>query len=286
MTTSQDAPTDAAPLITVDVWTDVVCPWCYIGESRLQDAIEAEGLTGQVHVRAHSFELDPTSPVGGSQDNIEHLARAKGMPAGQVREMEAQIKAMAEEIGREYTTERPMANTRGVHRVMQAVGAEHGTDAATAFFLDLRRGYFTGALNPFEADVVIAHAVSAGLEEQVAREALEGGAHDEAVEAEVREAASMGARGVPFFLFNDKYTAPGARRRTPSARRAADRRGSAGRARRGGAGMSATDRTHDDDAAEATRRPASAPTPHSPTPHRPAPSDPRGPSRSRPRRAR
>lgn len=210
MTTSQDAPTDAAPLITVDVWTDVVCPWCYIGESRLQDAIEAEGLTGQVHVRAHSFELDPTSPVGGSQDNIEHLVRAKGMPAEQVREMEAQIKAMAEEIGREYTTERPMANTRGVHRVMQAVGAEHGADAATAFFLELQRGYFTGALNPFEADVVIAHAVSAGLEEQVAREALEGGAHDEAVEAEVREAASMGARGVPFFLFNDKYTAPGA----------------------------------------------------------------------------
>ena len=210
MTTSQDAPTDAAPLITVDVWTDVVCPWCYIGESRLQDAIEAEGLTGQVHVRAHSFELDPTSPVGGSQDNIEHLVRAKGMPAEQVREMEAQIKAMAEEIGREYTTERPMANTRGVHRVMQAIGATHGADAATTFFLELQRGYFTGALNPFEADVVLSRAVAAGLEEQVAREALEGGAHDEAVEAEVREAASMGARGVPFFLFNDKYTAPGA----------------------------------------------------------------------------
>jgi len=211
MTAAQDAPTATdARLITVDVWTDVVCPWCYIGESRLQDAIEAEGLGGQVHVRAHSFELDPTSPVGGGQDNIEHLVRAKGLPAEQVRQMEAQIKTMAEEIGREYSTERPMANTRGVHRVMQAIGEAHGADAATGFFLALQRGYFTGSLNPFEADVVVSHAVAAGLDEQAAREALEGGSHDEKVEAEVREAASMGARGVPFFLFNDKYTAPGA----------------------------------------------------------------------------
>jgi predicted DsbA family dithiol-disulfide isomerase len=211
MTQAPDASTDSpAPLITVDVWTDVVCPWCYIGESRLQDAIEAEGLAGQVHVRAHSFELDPTSPVGGGQDNVQHLVRAKGLPVEQVREMEAQIKAMAEEIGRDYATERPMANTRGVHRVMQAIGVAHGADAATGFFLELQRGYFTGALNPFEAEEVVSRAVAAGLDEQTAREALEGGSHDEAVEAEVREAASMGARGVPFFLFNDKYTAPGA----------------------------------------------------------------------------
>jgi predicted DsbA family dithiol-disulfide isomerase len=208
--TQDDPDASAAPLITVDVWTDVVCPWCYIGESRLHDAIEAEGLTGQVHLRAHSFELDPTSPTEAVKDNVEHLVVAKGMPEEQVRQMETQIQEMAREIGREYVTDRPMANTRGVHRVMQALGEARGIDAATAFFMELQRGYFTGASNPFEAEAVITRAVEAGLDEQVARAAHAGRTHDEQVEAEVREASSMGARGVPFFLFNDKYTAPGA----------------------------------------------------------------------------
>ncbi|MDN6304041.1 MAG: DsbA family oxidoreductase [Brachybacterium sp.] len=210
---SQDpaAPSEAtSPLITIDVWADVVCPWCYIGESRLHDAIEAEGLTGRVHLRAHSFELDPTSPTDSVQDNIAHLVEAKGMPEEKVREMEAQIQEMAREMGREYVTGRPIANTRAVHRVMQALGEARGIDAATAYFLELQRGYFTGTADPFDPGAVIARAVGAGLDEQVARDAHAGRTHDEEVEAEVREAASMGARGVPFFLFNDKYTAPGA----------------------------------------------------------------------------
>src|SRR5699024_1361503 len=185
---SQDpaAPAEAtSPLITVDVWTDVVCPWCYIGESRLHDAIEAEGLTGQVRVRAHSFELDPTSPTDSVRDNVAHLVEAKGMPEEEVREMEGRIQQMAQDIGREYVTGRPMANTRAVHRVMQALGEARGAEAATAFFMDLQRGYFTGTADPFEAESVVARAVGAGLDERTARGAHAGSTHDEKVEAEV-----------------------------------------------------------------------------------------------------
>ena len=132
------------------------------------------------------------------------------MPEAEVRKMETQIQEMAREIGREYVTGRPMANTRGVHRVMQALGEAHGIDAATTFFMELQRGYFTGTADPFDAAAVIARAVEAGLDEQVARAAHAGQTHDDKVASEVQEAASMGARGVPFFLFNDKYTAPGA----------------------------------------------------------------------------
>ncbi|MGP5252402.1 DsbA family oxidoreductase [Brachybacterium alimentarium] len=203
-------PAPAEPLITVDVWTDVVCPWCYIGESRLHDAIAAEGLEDQVHVRAHSFELDPTAPTDTVRDNVAHLVAAKGMPEEKVREMEGQIQAMAQELDRAYVTDRPMTNTRGVHRVMQAIGEAHGVDAATDFFMDLQRGYFTGSSDPFDADAVVARAVEAGLPEAAARAAHAGETHDAQVEADVREAVQMGARGVPFFLFNDKYTAPGA----------------------------------------------------------------------------
>lgn len=200
----------AAPLISIDVWTDVVCPWCYIGESRLHDAIAAEGLEDQVRIRAHSFELDPTSPTDSGHNNVDHLAETKGMPRDQVLEMEAQIQGMATELGREYVTERPMANTRGVHRVMQAISQARGTDAATEFFMQLQRGYFTGTLDPFDAEVVTSRAVEAGLDATTAQEAFTGASHDELVETEVREAAQMGARGVPFFVFNDKYSAPGA----------------------------------------------------------------------------
>ena len=210
-TTGPSTPTGATePLITVDVWTDVVCPWCYIGESRLHDAIAAEGLEGQVHVRAHSFELDPTSPADTVRDNIAHLVAAKGMPEEKVREMEAQIQEMAKELGREYVIGRPMANTRGVHRVLQAIREASGVDAATDYFMDLQRGDFTGASNPFDVETVVARAVQAGLPEDAARAAFAGGTHDAEVEADVREAVQMGARGVPFFLFNDTYTAPGA----------------------------------------------------------------------------
>lgn len=210
-TTSAPEPASAPePLITVDVWTDVMCPWCYIGESRLHDAIEAEGLSGQVHIRAHSFELDPTSPTDSVRDNVSHLVASKGMPEEQVREMESQIKGMAEEIGREYVTDRPMANTRGVHRVMQAVAAEAGEDAGTEFFMQLQRGYFTGESDPFDTETVVAAAATAGLGEDVARAALSGTSYDEQVEIDVQQAVQLGARGVPFFVFNEKYSAPGA----------------------------------------------------------------------------
>ena len=208
--TEPTPPATAEPLITVDVWTDVVCPWCYIGESRLQDAIEAEGLSGQVHIRAHSFELDPTSPTDSVRDNVSHLVASKGMDEEQVREMEAQIKGMAEEIGREYVTERPMASTRGVHRVMQAVAAGAGEDAGTEFFMQLQRGYFTGRSDPFDAETVVAGATAAGIGEDVARAALSGHSYDEQVEIDAQQAVQLGARGVPFFVFNEKYSAPGA----------------------------------------------------------------------------
>lgn len=200
----------STPLITVDVWTDVVCPWCYVGEARLHDAIAAEGLQDQVRVRAHSFELDPTAPAEAERSAIEAVAARKGIPVGKMREMESQIQAMAHELGREYRTDRPSATTRPVHRVLQALTEASGGEAATGFFLDLQRGYFTGALNPFEESVVIDRAVEAGLSPEVARDAYSGRTHDQAVDAEVRQAAAMGARGVPFFLFNDTYTAPGA----------------------------------------------------------------------------
>lgn len=201
--------------ILVDLWTDLVCPWCYLGEARLHDAIEAEGLTGRVHLRLHSFELDPTAPVGEAHSNIAHLVQAKGMPEADVRAMETQIQQLAAELDRDYAMERPMAGTRAVHRVMQAVRAAgttdaSGDDAAAAFLLGLQRDYFAGRVDPFDAEQVIPRAGEAGLDQQTARAAWEGAAGEVAVAEDVALARELGVRGVPFFVFDETYSAPGA----------------------------------------------------------------------------
>lgn len=216
--------------ILVDLWTDLVCPWCYLGEARLHDAIEAEGLAGRVHLRLHSFELDPTAPVSEARSNIAHLVQAKGMAEDEVRAMEEQIQQLAGELGRDYALERPMASTRAVHRVMHAVRAAAADDtggeqAAAAFFLGLQRAYFAGRVNPFDAEQVIARAVETGLAPEAARAAWEGTtnvgtasegtsgvgtASENAVADDVALAREIGVRGVPFFVFDETYSAPGA----------------------------------------------------------------------------
>ena len=165
------------------------------------------------------------------RDNVAHLVTAKGMPEEKVREMEGQIQAMAQEIDRAYVTDRPMASTRGVHRVMQAIGEAQGIDAATDFFLELECGYFTATSNPFDVEAVVARAVDAGLPETAARAAqCRGRRMTRRSRPTGGQAAQMGARGVPFFLFNDKYTASWstAAGRLPSGP-AADRRRGSGR---------------------------------------------------------
>ena len=108
-----------------------------------------------------------------------------------------------------------MANTRAVHRVMQAVHSSAGESpageqAAAAFFLGLQRDYFASRVDPFDAEQVIARAVEAGLEQDTARSAWEGATGEEAVADDVALAQEIGVRGVPSFVFDETYSAPGA----------------------------------------------------------------------------
>lgn len=213
MTTPADSPSTPQPLIEIDVWTDVVCPWCYIGEGRLYDAIEAEGLSDKVRLRARSFELDPTSPAEVTQTSTEMLAAKMGVSSDVARAKDSEVAGLAAELGRDFALDRPFANTRAIHRVMQAINAAHPDDngaAGTAFFLDLQRGYFSGTLNPFKETAIVSAATAHGLPEDEARAALTSTEADAAVAEEIQAARQMGAGGVPFFVFNGKFAAPGA----------------------------------------------------------------------------
>lgn len=195
--------------ITVDIWTDVVCPWCYVGEARLQEAIKAEGLEDVVQIQAHSFELDPSAPaMAGAENNVDHLVKKLGRSEDEVRGMEEQIKGLAAEVDMPYAIDRPMANTRAIHRVVQAAAAK---GQGNELFRTLQGGYFSGEINVFDEDVLIAEATKFGLSEDEVREALKDTSeHEEAVRQDIGRARQLGVTGVPFMLFNHQYAAPGA----------------------------------------------------------------------------
>lgn len=199
----------ASEPITIDIWTDVVCPWCYVGEGRLQEAIRAENLEDVVQIYAHSFELDPSAPeMESAENNIAHLVKKLSRPEATVRQMEEQIQGLAGAIDLPYATDRPMANTRAIHRLVQAAAA---IGRGNELFRTLQRGYFTNELSVFDKDALVAEAVKVGLTEEVAREALnESSVYEDAVAKDIARARQLGVTGVPFMVFNQKYAAPGA----------------------------------------------------------------------------
>ncbi|SMY11073.1 DsbA family oxidoreductase [Brevibacterium jeotgali] len=211
--------------VRIDVWTDLVCPWCYVGQGRLERAIADEGV--DVDLVVHSFELDPSAPhargdssapdgavpsVGAVPSNIDYLITAKGMPREQVVAMEERVGGLAAELDMPYAQERPMANTRTLHRVVQTVAATVDEATAAVLFSQLQGGYFAGTFDPFDTDSLVQRAVEAGAPEEAVRRAAAGESAeaDDAVEADIARARSLGAQGVPFMVFDDRVAAPGA----------------------------------------------------------------------------
>lgn len=129
--------------VRVDVWTDLSCPWCYVGKHRLTQAIDASGIDAQVVL--HSFELHPEWPAGVAVPVLEVATHVHGVGPEQARTMEERMARQARSEGLAFTVDRPVANTFDVHRVLH-LAAEHGV--GDAFFTDVQSEYFAGRLNP------------------------------------------------------------------------------------------------------------------------------------------
>ncbi|GAA4506634.1 DsbA family oxidoreductase [Brevibacterium yomogidense] len=226
MTASEATTAEGATrTVRIDVWTDLVCPFCYVGQARLDRAIRDEGV--DVDLVVHAFELDPTSPpvhgvhgvhgdgaslLGGAPTNIDHLVQAKGMSRDQVMAMEARIGDMAAEVDMPYVPERPVGNTRGLHRVVQTVASTLGARVAADLFTCIQNGYFAGTFDPYDTEAVVRAAIEAGAAEQVVRAAMTGvsAEAEAAVEADIIRARELGVQGVPFMVFDNRMAAPGA----------------------------------------------------------------------------
>jgi predicted DsbA family dithiol-disulfide isomerase len=193
----------AVASLTVEIWSDVVCPWCYIGKRRFEAAVEQFG--GEVEVVWRSFELDPSAPAVREHTATEHLAAKYGMSVEQAEASHVKMTELAAQEGLEYHFERARGgNSFDAHRLIH-LAAAHGKQGEAQE--RVMRGYFTEGLPIGDREALIALGDELGLD---ARAALESDEYADAVREDEMLAQRIGIQGVPFFVLGRRYGVSGA----------------------------------------------------------------------------
>ncbi|MBD5235049.1 MAG: DsbA family oxidoreductase [Barnesiella sp.] len=198
-------------MMTITIWSDFACPYCYIGETRLQQAIEQLGMTDDVVIDYRAFELDPYAPKEVTTTTPERFATKYRLTVPQAEAQIEEISSLGREVGIDFryaTTQ--YSNTRDAHRLMKMAEAEY--DRATVGRLNeaLFAAYFTENLVLADHKVLVDKAVSVGMDEKAVREMLDSERYADEVRFDEREAAMRGVRGVPYMVFNGGFSVPGA----------------------------------------------------------------------------
>jgi predicted DsbA family dithiol-disulfide isomerase len=192
----------------VEIWSDVVCPWCAIGKRRFEAALARFEHRDEVTVQWRSFELDPTAPRERDGTLTTHLAEKYGTTPEQALGMIGQMSETAAVEGWEFHLQHARGgNTVDAHRLIH-LGAEHGIQDAVKE--RLLRAYLTEGERIGDPETLARLAVDAGLDEADVREVLDGDRHLDAVRADERQARAYGISGVPFFVVDAKYGVSGA----------------------------------------------------------------------------
>ena len=192
----------------VEIWADVVCPWCYLGKRRFEQALDRFPHRDEVEVIYRSFELDPAAPPGVTRPTVDVLASKYGMGPEQARDAQRQMEQRAAQDGLTFRMEGLRSgNTRDAHRLLHLARAR-GRQAEMAE--RLYRAYFTDQASVFDHASLAGLAADAGLDRDEALAVLAGGEYSPAVEADEEVARSFGISGVPFFVIDRRYGISGA----------------------------------------------------------------------------
>ncbi|MGW4702635.1 DsbA family oxidoreductase [Streptomyces sp. NPDC004285] len=188
----------------VEIWSDIACPWCYIGKARFEKGLVAFAHRDDVEVVHRSFELDPNRAKGDTGPVLEMLAKKYGRTLDEARAMEAHVASNAHSEGLGYRTEgRDHGNTFDIHRLLH-LARERGRQSE---LLDLAyRANFAEERSVFDTETLVTLGVEAGLDATEVRAVLaDETAYADAVREDEREAAELGANGVPFFVLDRRY---------------------------------------------------------------------------------
>jgi predicted DsbA family dithiol-disulfide isomerase len=194
--------------LTIEIWSDVVCPWCYIGKRRFEAALERFEHRDEVSVLWRSFELDPDAPVNPDGSATERLAAKYGMSLERAEGMHANMTGLAAQDGLEYHLDLARGgNTFAAHRLIHEA-AVHGHQAAAQE--RLMRAYFTEGEPISDRETLIRLVAELGVDADEARAALEHDRFSEDVREDEALASQLGIQGVPFFVVERRYGVSGA----------------------------------------------------------------------------
>lgn len=197
--------------ISIDVWSDIACPWCYIGKRNLETGLAAAAADENapvVEVTFHSFELSPDTPVDFEGSESDYLAQHKGISVEQAKQMTDRVTGIAADAGLRYRFDiLKHTNTVKAHELLH-FAKEQGRQHELAE--RLMAAYFEEGRHLGQEDELVALAVDAGLDAGAAREALRSGRFLTAVREDQAQAAAYGINGVPFFVIDGKYGVSGA----------------------------------------------------------------------------
>ncbi|MBB3085248.1 DsbA family oxidoreductase [Geodermatophilus sabuli] len=194
--------------VRIEVWSDVVCPWCYIGKRRLETALARFPHRDQVEVVWRSYQLDPTASEGETHATLPALAAKYGRSEEEMRATMRHVEETAAAEGLDYSlADGVSGNTRLAHELLH-LAAEHGLQGQMQE--RLLHAHFEERRSVFDVEALVPLAAEVGLDEAEVRAALGDSRYRHAVSQDVRTAQALGATGVPFFVVDRKYGAAGA----------------------------------------------------------------------------
>ncbi len=192
----------------VEIWSDVVCPWCYLGKRRFEQALDAFDHRDQVDVVYRSFELDPSAPTNVSTPTVDLLAGKYGMSIQQANDAQRQMEQRAAADGLTFNMDGLLSgNTRDAHRLLHLAKARGRQPELTE---RLHRAYFTEQTSIFDHSSLSALAVEVGLDSDEVERVLAGDEYAHEVAEDEAIAGQLGATGVPFFVIDRRYGISGA----------------------------------------------------------------------------
>jgi predicted DsbA family dithiol-disulfide isomerase len=191
-----------------EIWSDVVCPWCYLGRRNFEQALAGFAHRGEVEVTYRSFELDPAAPLGVTTPTVELLAGKYGMNPAQAHDAQRQMEQRAAQRGLTFHMDGLRSgNTRDAHRLLHLAKARGRQEELAE---RLHRGYFTDQASVFDRASLGDLAADAGLDRDEAVAVLAGDEYGPDVDTDEQMARSLGVTGVPFFVFGRRYAVSGA----------------------------------------------------------------------------
>ncbi|WP_206367969.1 DsbA family oxidoreductase [Sphingobacterium psychroaquaticum] len=192
----------------IEVWSDVMCPFCYIGKRRYEASLADLPFADQIELEWKSYQLNPTLETNLDITTYDYLAENKGMSVAQAKAMTAQVAEMAKTVGLDYDFDKAVvANSFRAHEFSHFAKTFGKQDEAEEL---LFKAYFTEGKNVDDIGVLQELAAALGLDTAGLAKALEAGQYRDAVREDLYEAQQLGVRGVPFFVYNRKYAISGA----------------------------------------------------------------------------